>query len=298
MYSKNNFGDILKKFLTTNDNKTREDISKRKKANTKNTNEIKVEPNIKVSETKSKPTKKEKTNKEYDASKEFMKKFKQLTYNHNSLDVWRDFIIMFACSIANACDKTYFDEREKMYLDIINKYKKEEQAIFPELCANVVMSLDDNLEQDFLGKIYMDLGLGNQNRGQFFTPYHLCQFMAGVTCMDSISKAKNQGVITIHDSCCGAGATLIAGVNEVKKELEKENMNFQNHLLVTGQDVDMTVALMCYIQISLLGVAGYVKVGNSLTEPMCVNDDKRNYWYTPIYFSDIWTMRRIFKNLM
>lgn len=60
------------------------------------------------------------------------------------------------------------------------------------------------------------------------------------------------------------------------------------------QDIDETVALMCYIQLSLLGVAGYVKVGNSLTEPMTDNDDKENYWFTPMYFSNVWVLRRIF----
>lgn len=69
---------------------------------------------------------------------------------------------------------------------------------------------------------------------------------------------------------------------------------YQNHLLVVAQDIDETVALMCYIQLSLLGVAGYVKVGNSLTEPMTDNDNKENYWFTPMYFSNVWVLRRIF----
>lgn len=64
--------------------------------------------------------------------------------------------------------------------------------------------------------------------------------------------------------------------------------------LVVAQDIDETVALMCYIQLSLLGVAGYVKVGNSLTEPMTGNDNKENYWFTPMYFSNVWVLRRIF----
>lgn len=70
--------------------------------------------------------------------------------------------------------------------------------------------------------------------------------------------------------------------------------DFVNHLLVVAQDIDETVALMCYIQLSLLGVAGYVKVGNSLTEPMTGNDNKENYWFTPMYFSNVWVLRRIF----
>ena len=52
---------------------------------------------------------------------------------------------------------------------------------------------------------------------------------------------------------------------------------------------------MCYIQLSLLGVAAYIKVGNSLTEPMVENDSTENYWFTPIYFSDVWVMRRTIK---
>ena len=92
-------------------------------------------------------------------------------------------------------------------------------------------------------------------------------------------------------------ATLIAGVNVVKNHLEKENMNFQNHVLVVAQDIDFTVAAMCYIQLSLLGVAGYVKVGNSLTEPITGDDNIENYWFTPMYFSDIWHTRRLLEKM-
>lgn len=77
-----------------------------------------------------------------------------------------------------------------------------------------------------------------------------------------------------------------------KEILEKACLNFQNHILVSGQDIDETVALMCYIQLSLLGVAAYIKVGNALTEPMATDDPFENYWFTPMYFSDVWAMRR------
>lgn len=73
-------------------------------------------------------------------------------------------------------------------------------------------------------------------------------------------------------------------------------MNYQNHVLVVAQDIDETVALMCYIQLSLLGVAGYVKVGNSLTEPMVSGDTTKNYWFTPMYFANVWTARRMLQN--
>lgn len=149
-------------------------------------------------------------------------------------------------------------------------------------------------EQDFLGSIFMSLNLGNEHNGQIFTPYHVCKLMAEVTMDNTVQKVEQDGYISINDPCCGAGATLIAAIHAARKQLEKTNLNYQNHLLVVAQDIDETVALMCYIQLSLLGVAGYVKVGNSLTEPMTDNDDKENYWFTPMYFSNVWVLRRIF----
>ena len=229
--------------------------------------------------------------------KEFLKAFHQLTYRHRPWDVWRDFIIMFACSLSNPMDKSHYEEREKRYLKIIKKYNKQEQKLFPKLAAYVVMALEDNPEQDFLGSVFMELNLGNKSTSQFFTPYHICELMAKVTEEDVAAIVKEKGYITINDPCCGAGATLIAAVNEARKQLEKVNLNFQNHVLVATQDIDETVALMCYIQLSLLGVAAYIKVGNSLTEPMSTDDNGENYWFTVMYFSDVWAMRRLFHKI-
>lgn len=244
-----------------------------------------------------KPTQ-EKKPAQLDIRKKFLKTFNQLTYRHRAWDIWRDFITMFACSLSNSVDETHFDEREETYLRIIRKYNKQEQNLFPELAAHTVMALEENPEQDFLGDIFMELGLGNDSNGQFFTPYHICELMAKMTMSDGvIREVKEKGYITINDSCCGAGATLIAGIHEAKRQLKKENLNFQNHVLVVAQDIDMTVALMCYIQLSLLGVAGFIKVGNAFTEPICEGDSTKNYWFTPMYFSDIWTMRRLFHKI-
>ena len=86
---------------------------------------------------------------------------------------------------------------------------------------------------------------------------------------------------------------MIASANVSKNILQKVGKNFQNYGLFTGQDIDMTVGLMCYLQLSLLGCAGYVKIGNTLTDPMRDNDDITKYWFTPMYFSDIWKIRRM-----
>lgn len=232
-----------------------------------------------------------------DSDKEFIKLFKKLTYKHSSWEVWKDFVTMFACAISNAVDKSYYDVREEAYLQAINKYDENERAIFPELVAQTVLALEKNPEQDFLGNIYMNLGLGSKSTSQFFTPYHICQLMAEMTLGNIAEEVREKGYISMNDPTCGAGATLIAGINTAKKHLEKEHINFQNHILIVAQDIDFTVAMMCYIQISLLGVAGYVKVGNSLAEPICENDTDENYWFTPMFFSPVWNARRMFKKV-
>ena len=225
----------------------------------------------------------------------FIKLYRELTYRWTPWEVWQDFITMYACAISNAVDRSHFNEREAMYLKRIQKYSKKEQELFPQLAAEVVLALEKNPEQDFLGKIFMELNLSNDSGGQFFTPYNVCRMMAEMTVGDVVAHVEKHGYITINDPACGAGATLIAAVHAAAKPLSEAGFNWQNHVLVTAQDIDYTVALMCYIQLSLLGAAAYIKIGNTFTEPMDSTDTLENYWFTPMYFSGVWSARRLFK---
>ena len=118
--------------------------------------------------------------------------------------------------------------------------------------------------------------------------------MADVTCSGVAEQIREKGFVTMNDCACGAGATLIAGIHGARKILEKEGINWQEHILVTAQDLDMVTGLMCYIQLSLQGAAGYVKIGNTLTDPMNSGDSLENYWFTPMYFHQTWVLRRLF----
>ena len=93
--------------------------------------------------------------------KAFLEAFGRLSNRHRAWDAWRDFITMFACSLSNPLDKEHRDKREALYLEIIKKYNKQEQEVFPELAAQTVLALEENLEQDFLGSIFMSLNLGD-----------------------------------------------------------------------------------------------------------------------------------------
>lgn len=225
----------------------------------------------------------------------FAKKLLSLSQRYHTWEVWSDFIVMFAIALSNGFDKSNYDEREAMYMKIINKYTEAERMVFPELVAEVAIALTEEPEQDFLGNVYMELELGNHWIGQFFTPYNVCELMAEISTGTVVEQIQRNGYVTLNDCACGAGATLIAGVHSIKHALERNNspLCWQNHVLITAQDIDFTTGLMCYIQLSLLGCAGYVKIGNTITDPMCDGDDISKYWFTPMYFSDVWQQRRI-----
>lgn len=74
-----------------------------------------------------------------DLEYKFLKSFQKLTYRRRAWDVWRDYILLHACSISNVFDKDNYDQREKRYLKIIHQYSKEEQCTcgISELYNNV-----------------------------------------------------------------------------------------------------------------------------------------------------------------
>ena len=242
--------------------------------------------------------KKDLSNLSKERKKSFIESFKKITVAHNKGAVWNDFIFIVACLISIIVDKSNFDCRIEQCLSTIKKYDKSEIELFAKMYEDIVMALEYEPEQDFLGSVFMELGLGNKDQAQYFTPYCLSKLMSEMSIRDNIiPSVKEKGYYTINDSCCGGGSTLIATVNLAKQILKEEKLNYQNCILVVGQDIDQTAGLMGYIQLSLLGIAGYVKIADTLTDPIKDNDNGENYWYTPMYYSDIWITRRILENI-
>ena len=227
--------------------------------------------------------------------KEFLTRFEKLCYARAKWQVWSDLMTMFACSLSNVADrrKEHYEKREKEYLQIIGRYEKEEQLMIPEMLGVITMALENNPDQDFLGKLYMNLDLGSHWHGQFFTPYSICQMMSKISLnKEAMGKDVNRaGFASINDPACGAGATLIAAYNEGRRA----GFNPQTQMFFVGQDIDTVAASMCYIQMSLLGAAGYVCIGNTLTNPctgrdvlLPVEKEGQDIWFTPMYNNWIW----------
>lgn len=230
------------------------------------------------------------------AEKELIDVFNKLCYSRQNWEVWSDFVTATACAIANSVDKSpkQFQQREKEYAECIERLGGVELP--SQMFAIVTMQLDENPEQDYLGSLFMKLNLGNHWKGQFFTPYSVCKLMAEMNAPKLQEKVESNGYVSVDDCACGAGATLIAMANTLKDN----GVNYQQNAVFVAQDVDRVAALMCYIQLSLLGCPGYVIVGNTLTNPAVGSvlnpacQKGQEIWYTPMFATDIWHMRRVF----
>lgn len=231
--------------------------------------------------------------------KEFIKVFNELCRSRHAWEVWADVISVMACSMANSVDRLpkRHNSREKEYAECISRLGGVEKPA--QLFSIVVEALEDNPDQDFLGSLYMQLELGNKWKGQFFTPYHVSQCMAEITMGNCKQQIEKQGWISVCDPCVGGGAMLIAAGNTIRRL----KINYQNHVLFVGQDIDRIAGMMAYIQMSLLGFPGYIVIANSLSNPLVgsslqpVEKAGQEFWYTPFYFSKVWNFRRLFANM-
>ena len=93
---------------------------------------------------------------------------------------------------------------------------------------------------------------------------------------------KERRYISVNDPACGAGAMLIAFANVAKKH----GINYQEQVLFVAQDIDRTAAMMCYIQMSLLGCPAIVVIGDSLAKPFPHPDNE--VWCTLFFHLNQW----------
>lgn len=165
-----------------------------------------------------------------DYLKEFMSKLQKLAYSKRISDVFRDFLTLSTCALAQPIYRS--DELEQTYLETVNRYTKEQAEEFSQLLAFLIEALTEK-HQDFLGQVYMQLNLGSTAKGQFFTPYHISQFMAEINFAETENKLKEQEFITLSDPCCGSAGMIIAFTETMKNK----GYNYQNQLFVEVIDI-------------------------------------------------------------
>lgn len=190
--------------------------------------------------------------------------------------IFSDWVHCSAVAIQNTC---YIDgsvlkkRREQEYLSISQKYDREDLLNFSNMLGMLALELEGR-PRDVLGEIYMELGAGSRQTGQFFTPYHLCEATAGVTIPDNIS-AENP--FTVYEPAVGGGGMIIA----VAMKLKDMGMNYQTCMKVTAQDLDCRSVYMAYVQFSLMGLDAVVVQGDTLSEPYGPGCPPERVWKTP-----------------
>ena len=97
-----------------------------------------------------------------ETQKNIIRRLDELSGRYSLWEVWQDFVIMSAISIANLIHGPYRDAREKEYLARAGKYSAGEIRLFAEMLSEVVAALERNPDQDFLGELFMALELGNE----------------------------------------------------------------------------------------------------------------------------------------
>jgi hypothetical protein len=173
------------------------------------------------------------------------------------------------------------EELEREYMSIVQRYSSDQCQQFAHLLSVVVMALEDNSQQDFLGEIFAAQNLCNNNKGQFFTPYSIASMMAKISVSEHEKTICQRGYISVCEPCCGSGVMIIA----LRQAMIESTFNPSSQMLVTCIDIDPLCCDMAYIQLSLLGIAATIIHGDALSmefhRSVC----------TPAYFWNNWEQR-------
>ncbi|EJM3643754.1 DUF1738 domain-containing protein [Salmonella enterica] len=190
----------------------------------------------------------------------FVSLFNQTAPYENRWQVFSDFVHMAACSLYNAIHRDEAFEAD--YMQRVGRYSRDDANNMSRLLAEVIEGLEF-CPTDFLGQIFMNLELGNTRHGQYFTPYNVCYTMSCMTLSDRLSvlTSGERDFITVSDPACGAGGMIVA----MAEAMLEAGFNPQKQMVAYCVDIDPVASMMCYIQLSLMGIPAIVATGNSLT---------------------------------
>lgn len=198
--------------------------------------------------------------------KQIVKQLEQFDGSRSKHVLFQDWCKLMAISISN--QTWYSEKREKEYLQLVSQYKPEEQRAFITMTGLLWRAFEQELD-DYLGKIYMEGGMGNKQTGQFFTPFHLACLTANLT------NATDE-IIRINEPASGGGGMILA----MAKLLQDKGENYQNRLRVVAQDLDWNGVHMTYVQLSMAGVDAKVIQGDALNGETPSTD---KILYTPMH---------------
>lgn len=206
-----------------------------------------------------------------EARRQFVSVFRDTARNLRRWEVFSDFITLAASELDMARIRT--PESIERCREICVKYGESDISNLHELFGLMVCALEAKFH-DFLGAIFMELELGDDRNGQYFTPYSVQSLMAKMLMPDVEQTIRREGFVTVSDPASGAGGMIVA----YAEFLLEAGYNPSEQMFGSCIDIDPIAADMAFIQLSLLGIPAEVVTGNTLT--MQLNRVR----YTPVYY--------------
>ena len=201
----------------------------------------------------------------------FIHVFKDTGRHLGRWEVFSDFLSLAASELDMA--RIRAPESMAHCRKICARYDASDIANMQEMFCMMVCALEAKFH-DFLGAIFMVLELGDNFRGQYFTPYPVQSLMARMLMPGVRDTIRREGIATVSDPACGAAGMLIA----YAECLLEADINPSMHMFGSCIDIDPVAADMAFIQLYVLGIAAEVVTGNTLTMQI------RRVRYTPVYY--------------
>lgn len=206
-----------------------------------------------------------------EARRRFISVFRDTARNLRRWEVFSDFISLAASELDMARIRT--PENIERSREICAKYSESDISNLHALFGLMICALEAKFH-DFLGAIFMELELGDDRNGQYFTPYHVQSLLAKLLRPEVDETIRREGFVTVSDPACGAAGMVVA----YAENLLEAGYNPSEHMFGSCIDIDPVAADMAFIQLSLLGIPAEVVTGNTLT--MQLNRVR----YTPVYY--------------
>jgi len=186
---------------------------------------------------------------------EFHKLMDKIAYSRSHWEVFIDFLQMTTCAMISENVKEC--AREKQYLEITQRYHKEDLQMFSGLLGQA-MKFMSRTNRECLSELW-EVYAANAKLGQFFTPWHVCEFMAKIS-VSSIdwSKYSPARKCWINDCACGGGRLLLAAAKQVP------GIN-ANSVAFHGVDTDPNVCMVAALNLLFFNLNGVIVNGNALT---------------------------------
>lgn len=154
-------------------------------------------------------------------------------------------------------DRSPDNPHELHYMQTIGKYSHAEAQLFGELLAYAVGYMRAT-NREIVSELWEEYA-SNEQLGQFFTPWSVCQLMADLNYsgIDWTQYTREKPCI-VSDPSCGGGRTLFA-------VLKKVPANKMDSVLFHGIDIDGTVCRAAALNMLWFNANSYIVHGNALT---------------------------------